>query len=194
MSAIARAPEWISPEDYLQGERSSEVRHEYFYGATYAMAGGSDNHNRIARNIVSYLDDALADSPCEPFGSDMKVRIPPSYGDIFYYPDAMVVCDPTDNARFHRERPTFIFEVLSPDTERRDRGEKATAYRQIATIEAYILIEQTRMAATILHQAQDGWRTELIEGTTAVLHLPKLNVDIPFKRVYRKTTLVTSAG
>ena len=194
MSAIVRGPEWISPEDYLQGELSSEVRHEYFYGATYAMAGGSDDHNRIARNIVGFLDDALADSPCEPFGSDMKVRIPPSYGDIYYYSDAMVVCDPTDNARYYRERPTLIFEVLSPDTERRDRGEKATAYRHIPTVEAYILVEQSRMAATILHRAQDGWRTETIEGAMAVLHLPTLNVDIPFKRLYRKTRLIDSVA
>jgi Uma2 family endonuclease len=189
MSAVAPSAAWVSPEEYLETERTSAVRREYVEGAVYAMAGGSDDHNRIARNVLSHLDAALADSRCEPFGSDMKLKMPSDYGDAFYYPDVMVVCDPTDSARFYRERPTLIFEVLSPDTERLDRAEKATAYFHIPTVQSYFLIEQSRMAITVLHRQKEGWRTEIVEGTGAVLRLPVINVELPFERIYRKTRL-----
>ena len=66
----------ISVEDYLQGERHSEVRHEHVDGYVYAMAGASDDYNRIVLNLAAELRAALRGKPCEPFITDMKVRIP----------------------------------------------------------------------------------------------------------------------
>jgi Uma2 family endonuclease len=50
MSGVAQGQQFISVEDYLEGERRSEVRHEYTGGQVYAMTGGSDDHNRIVTN------------------------------------------------------------------------------------------------------------------------------------------------
>lgn len=41
-------PHYISPKDYLDIERQSPIRHEYRFGLVYAMAGSTDNHDRIA--------------------------------------------------------------------------------------------------------------------------------------------------
>ena len=188
MSAIARAPEWISPEEYLEGELSSEVRHEYVDGHIYAMAGASDNHNRIALNITGELRERLRGKRCEPFGSDMKLRIASSH--VFYYPDAMVVCDAEDRQKYFRERPAVIFEVMSPETERIDRGEKAPTYHKIASVKAYVLVEQDRPLITVLHRADEGWRHEVLEGGKAILKLPMIDVEIPFERIYERTGLV----
>src|SRR2546422_1118794 len=128
MSAIPKAVDRISPDEYLEGERSAEVRHEYVDGYVYAMAGASDDHNRITRNILTALDNALQGKPCEPFATDMKVKIPPALADIYYYPDVLVACDPSDDAKYFRERPSVIFEVISPDTERVDRRGKAIVF------------------------------------------------------------------
>lgn len=187
MSAIAKPAGWISPEEYIEGERASEVRHEYVDGYVYAMAGASDDHNRIAGNIFSELRERLRGKRCEPFINDMKVKIPPSFADVFYYPDVLVTCDPTDSAKYYRERPCVIFEVISPDTERTDRREKAIAYRQIPTIEAYILVEQDRMAMTVLRRAEPGWQSEALEGPNAILKLPVIGVEIPLERIYERT-------
>lgn len=156
MTAIPKTSEQITPEEYLAGEKLAEVRREYVDGHVYAMAGTSDEHNRIVVNLGSELRAALRGKRCEPFTVDVKVKIPPAFADAFYYPDVMVVCDPTDNAKYFRECPTVIFEILSPDTERTDRREKAIAYRQISTIQNYILVEQDRLAMTVLHRAEDG--------------------------------------
>jgi len=117
----------------------------------------------------------------------MKVKIPPTFADVYYYPDVIVVCDPTDNAKYHRESPSVIFEVISPDTEGTDRREKAIAYRSLPSLTAYILVEQDRMAVTILHRAEAGWRKEALEGRNAVLKLDSLGVEIPFERIYERT-------
>src|SRR5436309_8809596 len=114
-SAVAHSQQLVSVEDYLEGERVSEIRHEYVGGYVYAMAGASDDHNRIAGNIYSALHQRLSGRRCEPFMADMKLKIPGSQA--FYYPDVLAVCDPSDNEKYFRERPTVVFEVLSPETE-----------------------------------------------------------------------------
>jgi Uma2 family endonuclease len=101
----------------------------------------------------------------------------------------MVVCDPSDSGKDYRERPTIIIEVISPNTELTDRREKALAYRHIPTIQNYVLVEQDRMAATIMHRAEPGWRSEKIEGPTAVVKLSAVNVGIPLAKIYQRTSL-----
>jgi len=189
MSAIPKAAGLISPEEYIEGERLSEVRHEYVEGYVYAMAGASDDHNRIAGNIFNELSNRLRGGKCEAFINDMKVKIPPRFADVFFYPDVMVTCDPTDNAKYFRERPSIIFEVLSPDTERTDRREKAIAYRQIPSINAYVLIEQERMAATIFRSAEIGWDSATIEGPGALLTFPEIGIELPLERIYERTAI-----
>jgi len=113
------------------------------------------------------------------FGPDMKLKLPSALGGVFYYPDVTVACDPKDNAKYHRERPALIFEVMSPDTERIDRGEKARAYHEITTLKAYILVEQDRAGITVLHRIDNDWRQEMFEGPDAVLKLPGLASRFP---------------
>lgn len=192
MTAIPKTSDWISPEEYIEGERSSEVRHEYLDGRVYAMAGASDDHNRIAGNIFGELRERLRGSRCEAFINDMKVKIPPAFVEAYYYPDVVVACDAEDGAKYYRERPSVIFEVLSPETERTDRREKALAYRHIPTIEFYILVEQDRLAVTVMRRTEPGWSSETLEGRNAMLKLPNLGIEIPFERIYERTSLLTS--
>jgi Uma2 family endonuclease len=190
MTALLK-PEPISVEEYLEGERLSEVRHEYVAGYVYAMAGASDDHNRIAGNIFSALHSALRGKRCEPFINDMKVKIPPKIANAFFYPDVIVTCDPKDAAKYFRERPTVIFEVISPDTERTDRKEKALAYGSIETLRAYVLVEQDELKLTVLRPAGDGgWSTQVLHGADAVLDLPEIEAQLPFERIYERTSLL----
>src|SRR5436190_18043091 len=113
MGAVLKLTSWISPEEYLEGERLADVRHEYVDGRVYAMAGAKANHNRICVNITADLHSALRGKPCEPFTTEMKARILWLEKTIFYYPDVLICCDPSDDAEEYRERPRVIFEVLS---------------------------------------------------------------------------------
>ncbi len=88
--ALAKLKTKISVENYLDGEEISDVKYEYFDGEVYAIAGTSQNHNRIARNIVNALSNHLQDSPCETYIENIKVR---ASEDVFYYPDILVTCE-----------------------------------------------------------------------------------------------------
>ena len=189
--AYAADPEhpYVSVEEYLEGELDSQLRHEYVEGHVYAMAGASDDHNRIAGNIFSFLHAALRGKPCEPFINDMKARIPPQLASAFYYPDVLVACDSTDKEQYYRERPVVIVEVLSPQTRRTDEREKAIGYRLFPSVEVYLLVEQDRLRITVLHRADKDWRREVIQGRTAALKLECLGVEIPMERIYERTAV-----
>jgi len=92
--STARQKEPISIADYLDGELSSPVRHEFVDGVVYAMAGATVNHNRIATNSSGILYSQLRGKRCQVFNSDMKVRVRQSRTTRFYYPDLSVVCRP----------------------------------------------------------------------------------------------------
>jgi Uma2 family endonuclease len=197
MTAVAKPAGWISPEEYLESERYSEIRREYVDGYVYPMdrtstAGVSADHIRICRNLLTFLDSAFRGKRSEAFGTGMRVKIPPQFAEIFYYPDVTVSCDPTDNATFFRERPSVIFEVLSPDTERTDRKEKAITYRQIPSVEVYVIVEQERPSVTVLRQAETGWKTEAVQGLNGILRLPTIGVEMPLAEIYRQTAIAAS--
>jgi len=186
MSAAAQLQPLLSVEDYLQDERFSEVRHEYIGGCVYAMAGASDDHNRVAGNIFGELREQLRGRRCEPFMTDMKVKLPGSQA--FYYPDVLVACDPADNAKYFRERPAVIFEVLSPETERTDQREKRFAYALIPSVKVYVLVSQEEPKLTVLRRSRSGpWSTEVLQGPRAILKLPEVKAEIPLTRIYERT-------
>jgi|SRR5947209_7157575 len=192
-SAVAQSQHLISVEEYLEGERLSEIRHEYVGGKVYAMAGASDNHNRIAINIVSQLVERLRGKRCEPFGADMKLKMPGS--EAFYYPDALIACDPSDSATYFRERPIVVFEILSPDTERIDQREKRFAYSLIPSLKVYVMVAQDKIEVTILRRGKRRqWVGEVINGRGSVLKLPEVKVEIPLARIYERTALGRAKG
>lgn len=188
MTAAATQIDWITPEEYLEGELTSPVRHEYVSGQVFAMAGASDDHNRIAGNVFAELHAHLRGKRCEAFMNDMKVRAP-EY-DAYYYPDVIVACDPSDNHRYFRERPSHIFEVISPETEMIDRREKMVAYSKIPGIKTYVLLEQDSIRATVTRWTENGPATEIAQGAEGTLKLPDISLEIPLSRIYERTSVV----
>ena len=61
----------ISLKDYLEGEKTSTIRHEYVDGQIYAMTGGSANHNQLTLSVGAKLYVHLAEGPCRVFVSEM---------------------------------------------------------------------------------------------------------------------------
>lgn len=174
---------FVTVKDYLASEDGGHIRHEYISGQLYAMADANLRHNRIARNTLVALATQRHGSTCEVFMADVKVRLTVGGEDIFYYPDLMVCCDPADYAGDYCARPGLIIEVLSGDTERIDRGEKLWSYRQIDSLQAYLILSQEEVKAT-LYRRESGWRAETFCDPGAVLVLPCAGLKLALAAVY----------
>lgn len=192
MTEAARAEYYVTPEDYLAGERISQQKHEYLAGVIYAMAGTTAGHNRIANNICRSLGNQLVGSPCEVFSSEVKVRIRQDVANFYYYPDATVDCSRVANEALFAEEPRVIFEVMSPDTERIDRGEKLLNYQGIRSLDVYVLVDQFHIAVTVYRRAEEGWAREFLTNQSDTLALPTIKCDLPFSAIYERTHLLRS--
>lgn len=194
MSTGVRLIESISVEDYLAHEETSDVRHEYVDGRVYAMAGGTVGHARVQVNALAALHAALRGKPCQPFGSDMKVRVLNPGRPSFFYPDLSVVCDSNPAADVFQDRPVVILEVLSHSTRRIDDGEKRAAYFSIPSLRVYLLAEQDMPAVRAYRRTNAGFAIEAYTGLEAVVALPEIDAALPLAELYNGVDFTPEPG
>ena len=143
---LAQETRYYSPQEYLELEVNSEIRHEYINGLIIPMTGGTPNHNQLALNFSGTLNYLLKRQPYQVFVTDQRLWIPSRK--IHTYPDIMVVKNPLEYEQGRKDtlvNPVMIAEVLSKSTKGYDRDEKFAAYRTIPTLQEYILIDQYTM-------------------------------------------------
>ena len=127
---------------YLAWEAAQSERHEYFQGEVFAMAGGTQNHNTVALNTAIALRSHLKGTPCQVFISDVRVQV--AAVDAYFYPDVVVNCQPraaSDGQALSVDAPVLVVEILSDSTAMWDRGGKFAAYRQLPSLQEYVLID-----------------------------------------------------
>jgi len=152
----------MSIDEYFAFEEASSVRHEYVDGQVHAMTGVTRQHSRITMNVAARLWVAARGGPCRVHQGEVKLRV----GDRIYYPDVMVACGAEPRDARIEDAPSLLVEVLSPSTERTDRGEKAIIYRGIASLGAYIIIDQERRWVERHWRDPRGrWQRELLTET-----------------------------
>lgn len=172
----------ISVEEYLQGELVSDIRHEYSNGDVYAMAGVKRAHDTITTNLIAGLHAHLRGTPCRVHSGEMKVRVQTAHQDHFFYPDLHVTCSPSDRHEHYNAEPRLIVEVLSDATERYDRAEKFHHYRQLASLQEYVLIAQdTQRVECYRRDAQ--WDLQLF-GQDQVVELVSIGLRISIGDIY----------
>lgn len=170
-------------EEYLEFLRDSpEVRYEFIDGQLYMLAGGTTNHSLIAANMIRELGFLLRGGPCRVYTSDMLVQVSENR---FVFPDVVVSCDERDRGVSDMLRyPRMIVEVLSPSTERRDRGKKFSYYRACPTIQEYILVETDEQAVEVYRRATENLWTLHFFGADDNVELASLKVRFPVAALY----------
>ena len=184
----AQEQQQISPAEYLAGEREAEIRHEYFAGEVFAMAGASREHNLIATNIVRLLGNQLLDKSCSVFASDMKVKVKKK--EKYSYPDIVVVCEQEEYEDEHNDvllNPVVLIEILSDSTEAYDRGDKFSHYQGISSFTEYILVSQyTFKMERFSRQPNNSWLYTIYQSEEDILSVEALKCSLPLAEVYRK--------
>jgi len=175
----------LSVQDYLDGEKDSDIKYDYVAGRVYAMSGGTINHLTVAVNFVRHAGNQLAGKSCRTFNSDLKVRIDLGDEFAFYYPDAAIVCTPLGGKDHFTDSPAVILEVLSPSTRRDDEVQKYRDYLTIPSLKVYIIAEADLAKITIYRRDGEGFGCKILSGIDATLDLPEAGIAIPMADLYR---------
>ena len=117
---------------------------------------------------------------------------------LYTYPDVVIVCDPPqfeDGTLDTLTNPRVLVEVLSESTEKYDRGAKARHYRQIPSLQEYVLIAQDEpVVESYVRQADGGWLLHDVRGLTATCAFASIPVKLTLADVYRGVEFPDAAG
>ena len=172
--------------DYVDLEQASNVRHEYFQGEIYAMAGGTPDHAALCLAFGAELREKLKGDRCRAFSADLRIRVLAS--GLATYPDVSVVCGPLERdpeSRTTVTNPTVVVEVLSPSTEEYDRGDKFELYKQMPSLKEYVLVSFRDPVIQVWRRNSDGAWLQEEARSGARVRLLSLGCEIAVDDVYR---------
>ena len=173
----------LTPEEYFVWEEKQLLRHEYLNGEIYAMGGGTQNHGRIASNIIFIVKSHLRGGGCQVGNSDCRVNILETKD--YVYPDVSVTCNDSDRTATQAiEYPCLIVEVLSPSTANYDRGDKFRLYRRNPSLQDYVLVDAEKIAID-LYRKNDRGNWEIFNYQSGDnIELRSIDLSFPIESVY----------
>lgn len=177
---------FTTEKDYLDAERLALDRHEYYKGEIFAMGGASIAHNKIAINCTLDIGNKLKGKKYQPFGSDLRIHIPKN--SLYTYPDISIVCgeiETTDDKFDTITNPTVIIEILSASTRNYDKGGKFTLYREIDSLQEYILIHSERiMVEKFIRNSDNSWQLTEYRSTDQSFSIKTIAIEMQLLDIY----------
>jgi Uma2 family endonuclease len=182
-------------EEYLEFERASETRHEFFDGEVRQMAGESGEHADISANLIRLLGNSLYGTDCRVRAKDTKVRsgfMPPKSSikkGMISYPDLVVICGEPEYHDKHRDvvlNPRVIIEVLSESTAEFDRTDKFHRY-QICnpTLTDYVLVSQDKCLVEHFVKQDDGtWKYFFSNRLDSQMTIDSINCSLRLADIF----------
>jgi Uma2 family endonuclease len=181
-------PTIMTAQEYLEFEEKSSERHEFVDGIVYEMLGESLENNEIAGNIYTALRSHAQKQKCRVAFEGVKLWIPAL--NRYYYPDVMVLCDERDTSLKRSkifEHPCFLVEVVSPTTAATDRREKLQAYRMIASLQGYLIVDPEQNFLEYFQRIRGGWQTSRhVDGS---IKIPSLKCSLSLESIFENINL-----
>lgn len=191
MTATASFQKLYALDEFLAFEEKALEKHEFDNGKLKSMAGGTNEHAKIAMNFGIFLNNALLEigKDLPILGSDIKIFLPLLSKTV--YPD--LVCIDGEEEHFDEKRtllinPTLVVEVLSESTAEYDRTEKFEKYCTLPSFQEYVLISQNRPRVEVffLHDPENGlWKITRASGLEASILLRSVGCEMQLKDIYR---------
>jgi Uma2 family endonuclease len=121
----------------------------------------------------------------------LRINIPENT--LFTYPVISIICGDIINSKADEEtaiQPTVIIEILSLSTKQYDRGEKFKLYRDIPTLEEYIMIDSDSVSIEAFRiNDRHHWELQEYKTISVSLDIVADNVSIPISNIYEGTKL-----
>jgi len=185
MSVALRQP--MTREEFLDWEARQPLRYEFDGFQPVAMAGGTEEHAAIQRNLAIAVGGRLRGKPCRFYGSDLKVDT----GETFRYPDGFVVCSPAVRRRAAIDDPVVIFEVMSDESAQRDLFIKNRQYAAMPSVLRYIVLAQDDMAGVMYERIGTDWIGHLLNAGST-LRMPEVDIEVPLAEFYEGVDLTAT--
>ena len=185
--AVSDLPILRTLGDFLSWIEDQDQRFEFENGRLVAMTGGSIRHAHLFGNLTTTLGNALRQQDCTVYTADACVAFDDDrYG---YFPDLVISCN--EEAMDAIRQPVVIVEVLSPSSERRDRGEKWHRYRRLPSLRHYLLVAQDQVSVDHYFRRADQqlWSFEGFEALDDIVTLGAVNATLPLSEIYRRIRL-----
>jgi Uma2 family endonuclease len=187
MPAILKEQRKYSFEEYVELEKTSEERLEYFDGNVWSMAGASINHETIVSNLDFGLRTRLAGRKCRVFLSNTRVKVP--IYKPYRYPDLSALCGELKVETLYGleilVNPALIVEVLSDSTKSFDIGDKFTYYKSIESFTEYLLVDQDKPHIVLYtKQSADAWLHREFNALHDKIFLSSLDCEIAAAEIY----------
>ena len=179
-----------SPEDYLIAEGKATIKSEYLSGEILTMPRVNLAHNFIRLDIATEINIQLRNRDYEVFSGDMRVK--ENQSESYFYPDVVIACgEPQfeDQSFDTLLNPVVIIEVLSPSTEIYDRTEKFEYYKQITTLQEYLLVSQDKVKIEHYRIQGTQWRLEEYQTLQDTLALSTIGCKLTLNDIYRRVNL-----
>ncbi|HEY2093410.1 MAG TPA: Uma2 family endonuclease [Thermoanaerobaculia bacterium] len=185
-ASLPQAPHQYTFADYLTLERESETKHEFYAGEILAMSGGTARHSALAARMIVAMGNTAASGTV--FTSDMRVRVAATGRAT--YPDISMVCGPIeydadDAVHTTVTNPLLLVEILSPTTEKDDRGDKWMHYQQIASLQEYVLVSQEPRIEIFRRTPSNTWGTSRCARGTCVSRPGRRSMSRRFTPIFR---------
>jgi len=179
----------LTPAEYLAIEVASEGRHEFYDGEMFAMSGGSYWHNLVKDNLARALGNRLASRGCTVLTSDQRVKVDAT--GLYTYPDVVVFCGKPvfeDGVHYSAINPLVLAEVLSDSTEKYDRGVKFGHYRQLPSVEEFLVLAQDRVSVERERRQTAGdpgsWLLTAVTDPAGTVDFESLGIAVPVAEIY----------
>ena len=182
---IAEQVRQMSVEEFLDFAENSEDRYEYIDGEPRQMTGGKLNHFTIIANVTGRLQTLLADSYCQVVGSGMLVKAGEAR---LVAPDVSVVRGEPETEADTRIllNPILVVEVTSPSSIDYDRVSKREYYSEVASIEAYLIVDQHRARVELYTRSESGWHIQCFSNLGDEVPLAALDCGLPLRDIYQR--------
>src|SRR5258708_3289457 len=181
----------FTAEEYLEMERASVTKHEYYKGEIFAMAGVAPVHNVICKNLNRDVASWLKGKPFQPYGSDTRVHIPENT--LYTYPDISIFCKDivlTNKDDDNYIGPSVLIEILSPSTRNYDRRAKFKLYQDIPTLKEYILVDSEAVGVEGWRlNEQKRWELQRYKDLSSILEIQTVGFTVSLREIYDGTHL-----
>ncbi|MGA0558148.1 Uma2 family endonuclease [Larkinella sp. VNQ87] len=195
MEATATSKPRLTVEEYFKLEETSEIRHEFYRGQIFAMAGSTLRHNVLVDAVKDLFKAHFRPKGCGVYSESVKVEV--TKGEYYPYPDIVLTCHPFDlQSQYIIRQPSIIVEVLSKSSVGTDRGYKWQEYQKMPSLLYYLLVDQAKMAVELFARVEhmDQWTYQAFYKPEDVVVFPRLDFELTVGAIYEGIDLTVEEG